>query len=266
MILTDSFVVLNFPRTGSTFVRTVLHELGLSRWDPRRLLGGSPPALRGLRELLLPIDRTANAERLGRRSQHGRWGQIPASHRHLPVVSVVRHPLDLAVSHFLHDLWRTQPPADEATLRRRFPAWPDLAFGDFLDFQHEFARPDTLKGIRPPSGIGWTTAQFLRFYGRDPDALLAGATDARIDSGELARELPPIRWLRHHRLTDDLVEFLGEMGCTRRQLERVRGHRRENVSGARAGKDWRAYFTPGQETIARHRDRLILGMFPDLEG
>lgn len=265
MIVTDSFVVLNFPRTGSTFVRSALQALRPRRWDPRRLLGRSPPPLRGFRELLLPIDRTANAERLGRRSQHGRWGQIPESHRHLPVVSVVRHPLDLAVSHFMHDLWRRQPPADETELRRRFPRWPDLPFGEFLEFLHEFALPDTLKGVRPAAEIGWTTAQFLRFYGRDPDALLASATDARIDSGELARELPPIHWLRHHRLTDDLVEFLGGMGCSRRQLARVRGHRRENVSGARAGKDWRSYFTPGQEALARHHDRLILGMFPDLE-
>lgn len=264
MIVTDSFVLLNFPRTGSTFVRSVLHGLHPRRWDPRRLLGGPPPALRGFRELLLPIDRTANAERLGRRSQHGRWGQIPGSHRHLPVVSVVRHPLDHAVSNFMHDLWRKQPPADEATLQRRFPRWPDLEFGEFLDFQHEFALPDTLKGLRPAAEIGWTTAQFLRFCARDPDALLAGATAARIDSGELAGELPPIRWLRYHRLTEDLVGFLGEMGCTRRQLDRVRNHPRKNVSASRDRKPWRSFYSPEQERLARHRERLLFGMFPDL--
>ena len=95
-------------------------------------------------------------------------------------------------------------------------------------------------------------------------ALLASATDARIDSGELARELPPIRWLRHHRLTEDLIDFLGEMGCSRRQLDRVRNRPRENVSSGRERQPWRSFFTPEQERLARHRERLLFGMFPDL--
>jgi hypothetical protein len=264
MIVTDSFVMLHFPRTGSTFVRSVLREMRLQWWDPHRLLGGSPPATRGFRELILPIDRTAHAERLGRRSQHGRWGQIPESHRHLPVVSVVRHPLDQAVSHFMHDLWRKQPPIDAATLQRQFPGWPNLSFSEFLGFQQEVARPDALKGIRPTADIGCTTVHFLRFYGRDPDALLAGATDARVDSGELARALPPIRWLRHHHLTDDLVEFLRDMGCPRRQLDRVRNHGHENVSAGRDRKPWQFFYTPEQERLARHRERLLFQMFSDL--
>jgi hypothetical protein len=261
MILTDSFVVLNFPRTGSTFVRSALRRMYGPWWNA---LGfDSPPRpSRGFRELLLPIDRTRKAERLGRTNQHGRWGQIPESHRHLPVASVIRHPLDHAVSHFMHDDWWKSPPADEALLRLRFPSWPRLAFGEYLEFEHEFALPDVLKDSRPPAEIGTLTAHFVRFFARDPDAALAGLTDTRIDSGEVARDLPPIRWLRHEHLLDDLTDFLRETGHSSREVGRVRRHPRVNVSRARGGRSWRDFYTPGQEALKRHRERTLFVLFP----
>lgn len=264
MILTDSFVVLNFPRTGSTFVRSALRQLHGPWWNA---LGfdSAPRASSGFRELRLPIDRTWKAERLGRTSPHGRWGQIPESHRHLPVVSVLRHPLDHAVSHFTHDDWWKSPPVDEAVVRRRFPSWPRLSFAEYLEFEHEFALPDVLKGLRPPAEPGHLTAHFLRFFGRDPDATLGGLTDARIDSGDLARDLPPIRWLRHERLADDLTEFLRDLGHSSRRLERIRRHPRLNVSHARAGRPWRDFYTPEQEALKRYRERALFRLFPQLD-
>jgi len=266
VILTDAFVLLNFPRTGSTFVRSAVRRLHAPWWDAFGLLDANPRPSSGFRELTLPIDRTRKAERLGRRSQHGRWGQIPDSHRHLPVVSVVRHPLDHAVSSYLHEDWRMAPPADEAALRRRFPAWPRLDFGAYLEFEHEFALPDVLKGIRPAAEIGCLSAHFLRFFARDPDATLAGLTEDRIGSGALALDLPPIRWLRHDRLNDDLAAFLGEMGYPRGRIDRALRRRRENVSRERRGRPWRDFFTPETEARKRHRERLVFGMFPDLDG
>lgn len=261
MILTDRFVVLNFPRTGSTFVRAALRRVYGRRLDARTLRDRFPWKPPQFRELELPIDRTYKAERLGRRSQHGRWGQIPESHRHLPVVSVVRHPLDQAVSLFLHHDWWKAPPADESDLRHRFPAWPRLTFAEYLDFEHELALPDVLKGVRPAAEIGCLTAHFLRFYSRDPDGTLAG----RLESGEIAAALPPIRWLRHEVLIDDLCEFLEEVGLAHRAVAAVRRHPRVNVSRDRRDLHWRAFYTPAQEALKRHRERLLFGLFPHLD-
>lgn len=251
MILTDSFVVINVPRTGSTFIRKVLRHLH------------RPWSSRGYCELTLPIDRTWKAERLGRRSQHGRWGQIPPSHRHLPVVSVIRQPLDHAVSHYNHKDWWMAPPVDEELLRCRFRAWPQLSFAEYLDFDHEFGLPDVLKDTHTPAEIGTLTAHFLRFFARDPDATLSGLTDTRIESGALASDLAPIHWLRHHCLVDDLSAFLRDMGYPTRQIERVRRHRRVNVSQQRAGRHWRMFYSPEQEALKRYRERALFRLFPE---
>lgn len=262
MILTDSFVMLNFPRTGSTFVRTVLRRLYGPWWNAFGC-DSRPRASSGFQELMLPIDRTRKAERLGRISQHGRWGQIPESHRHLPVASVIRHPLDHAVSHYSHVDWWRSPPAGEAALRRRFPSWPRLTFAEYLDFEQEFALPDVLKDARPAAAIGHLTAHFLRFFARDPEAALAGLTDARIESGEVARDLPPIRWLRQDRLAADLASFLVESGHSARRVNRACRHPPVNVSRARHARHWREFYTPEQASLKRHRERTLFRLFPE---
>lgn len=265
MILTDRFVVLNFPRTGSTFVRAVLHRIYGRRLDARTLRDRLPWRASRLSELSLPIDRTWKAERLGRHSQHGRWGQIPESHRHLPVVSVMRHPLDHSVSHFLHHDWWRAPPADELVLRRRFSEWPRLTFAEYLDFEQEFALPDVLKGVRPAAHIGCLTAHFLRFYSRDPEQALSRLTDEQIDSGELASAMPSIHWLRHELLADDLASFLEKMGLPPRAIAVVRRHPRVNVSLQRQGISWRTFYSPEQEALKRHRERALFRLFPHLD-
>ena len=251
MILTDTFVMINVPRTGSTFIRTVLRHLH------------KPWSSRGYCELSLPIDRTWKAERLKRRSQHGRLGQIPLSHRHLPVVSVIRHPLDHAVSHYNHKDWWSAPPVDEAMLRSQFPTWPKLSFAEYLDFEHEICLPDVLKDSQTPAEVGNLTVHFLRFFARDPNATLAELTDARIDTGAFASDLPPIHWLRHHRLIDDLSEFLQTMGYPSRQIDRVRRHRPVNVSQQRGDRHWRTFYNHEQEELKRFRERALFKLFPE---
>ena len=265
MILTDRFVVLNFPRTGSTFVRAVLRRIYGRRLDAVRLRDWLPWHAPRFLELDLPIDRTWKAERMGRRSQHGRWGQIPESHRHLPVVSVVRHPLDHAVSHFLHHDWWRVPPAGESELRRRFSGWPRLSFAEYLDFEHEFALPDVLKGVRPAADIGCLTAHFLRFYSRDPDGALARLTDERIESGEITALLPPVHWLRHEFLAEDLAGFLKEVGLPSRAVAAVYRHPRVNVSRERGDLHWRSFYDAAQEARKLHRERLLFRLFPHLD-
>ncbi len=102
MILTDQFVLLNYPRTGSTFVR---EALGSIYGQSARRLQWLLPAKRKFRELLLPINRTTAALESGRRSQHGCYSQIPASHRGKPVLCVTRNPLERVVSQYEHGFW-----------------------------------------------------------------------------------------------------------------------------------------------------------------
>ena len=79
MIITPHMVLLNYPRTGSTWARGVLRRLhGVEGRTLAQRLAGTRLGWRGFHELTLPIDRTTTALREGRRSQHGSYRQIPS--------------------------------------------------------------------------------------------------------------------------------------------------------------------------------------------
>lgn len=266
MIVTDRFVCLNYPRTGSTFVRSVLRELyrdgapGPGAWIRRLLVRGR------FRELLLPIDRTSSARRTGRRSQHGAVHQIPASHRHLPVVSVHRDPLDRCVSQYEHGFWRQHPPGCADAVQERFPGFPDLDFEQYLELQWTFGREDVLQGQPLAEDIGPATVHFLRFFARDPRGALARLDGARIDSGEALGDLAPVRFLRFEHLRSDLAAFLEEAGFSREDLEPLDALPAVNAAPRRHGSSWRDYFTPRTEAEFRRRERFLFQVAEALDG
>jgi hypothetical protein len=257
VILTDSFVCLNYPRTGSTFARTVLRAVYghdrpglLGRWHAWRDRGR-------FRELSLRIDRTRSARRSRRRTQHGAVHQIPASHRGLPILSVLRHPLDRVVSQYEHGFWRTYPPGSQRAIRARFPNFPDIDFAQYLELQREFGRIDVQQDARVDESIGPDTLHFVRFFAPDPERALARLTPQTIESGEAIAELADVRFLRFESLTEDLLRHLEEIGFDQSTLAFVDKLPRINAATSRKGRDWRDYFTPTLEAEYRERERLL---------
>lgn len=270
MILTDRFTCLNYPRTGSTFVRTVLRR---AYGQDREGLHGKLAAwlspwwsLGRFRELALPIYRTASARRAGHKSQHGAVHQIPRRQRDLPIVSVLRHPLDRAVSQYEHGFWRTSPPGDLDAIRARFASFPEIDFGDYLELQRTFGRADVLQGSHVDEDIGPDTLHFVRFFAPNPELALSRLTSATVDSGAALEDLADVRFLRFEHLTEDLVGFLLEVGFSERSLDFVGQLPRINAADSRRGRTWHDYFTPELEAAYRSRERLLFRIAEGLDG
>lgn len=266
MILTDRFTFLSYPRTGTTFVRTVLRRV---HGQDREGLPAKVAAWLGrgrFRELSLPIDRTASSRRAGRKSQHGAVHQIPRRHRALPIVSVLRHPLDRAVSQYEHGFWRSNPPGDLDAIRSRFASFPDINFGEYLELQRTFGRADVLQGHQLDEKIGVDTLHFVRFFAPDPERALSCLTSAAVDSGTALNDLADIHFLRFERLVEDLVEYLLEVGYSAPLLDFVGQMPRINAAVSRRDRTWCEYFTPELEIAYRSRERLLFQVAEGLGG
>jgi hypothetical protein len=106
MLVTPSFFLLNFPKTGSTFARVALKAVH----QPPRLIRGlirlglMRPRVEDLK--MLPWFFTKDQTDAGSVSQHGTYLQIPRKHRSKPVVSVVRDPFTRIVSFFEYRDWQ----------------------------------------------------------------------------------------------------------------------------------------------------------------
>ena len=258
-------VLLNYPRTGSTWARGVLRRLhGVEHNALARPLAGTRVGWRGFHELMLPIDRTATARRAQRRSQHGCWRQIPGWAADRQVVSVGRHPLAYLHSAFGHGFWRTHPAAPVDAIRARLPAFPDVDLAGYLDYLEQFALPDVLQGAAPRAAVGPLTAHFLRFFHPRPQHALEGLTDAQLDGDDLVKELPAVRFLRTERLRDDLAALLTDQGYPAAAVHDAMEASDRNASAPPPG-DRRA---PPLDRIERFldRERLLTRLFPLLPG
>ena len=250
MLLTDDFVYIHMPKTAGTFVTQVL----------TRVYGE---------------DRVINTDDAG--TKHGTCRDIPASHRHLPILSTRRNPYERYVSQYRFGWWKLYPEVfcGEDEMRRLFPHYPDLSFADYLDLaqqrfiSHHRGQPTPYVNQRlaPERQIGWHTAVFVRFYARHPVAVFNSLDEDAIKDRRYRSDLFDVRFLDVGNINRELHDFLLE-----------RGHPSENVAfildaerilpkegGRPAGDRWQSYYTPELLDRVRVRERLLFDLFPEYD-
>jgi hypothetical protein len=294
MLFAPRFTYVHEPKTGGTFVNHVLGRLhgGLTDIPASRLRG---PALRfGVAaasyypELLrtrLREPRSA-ASKYGRVyswNDHGTCSEIPAGRRSRPILATVRNPLETYVSLFRFGWW--QRPEYIPVYRRfipdferRYPGFPDVSFRQYLELLHSGCVLPASRDLDDPTGVGYLTERFVRFYfrlprtgrGYDPAPVLR-QIDASLDGGGYREDMFDVRFIRTSRLNRELCDFLVGIGYDAADVEFVESLGRVIPAGAtvafREDSDssaWSRYYTPELEATVRTRERLIFTLFPDL--
>lgn len=256
MLVAAHFLVLNLPKSGSSFVRAVVKDLYRRRrgrypaWWPHR--SGSD---RFLKELILP-----NVRLPGRsRDQHGIAAQIPRRFRDRPIVSVIRDPYAKLVSDYRFRWWATYPPLPPAELARLFPQFPGLSFDEYLRLSDHVAARKVVAttGAGPSTALGNLTVEFVQFFFRDPATALRRMSDDYVASGAFRADMAPVAFLRQERLNEELADFLARHGFAAAEVTSARAHAAVNVTdGAPGAVAWSAW---GLAHVA-DRERHLLAM------
>lgn len=220
MLICENFVVLNMPKTGSTFVRTVVKEIYRQRAE--RTPGAFQPE-----ELILPNlnvpDRPLD--------QHGTYRQIPEYARSRVVVSVARNLYEKLRSTYEFGFWQEYPSLPREELLERFPHFPDLSIDEYVEMNVLAGRRKVPNGNR--LHIGNQTIQFIRMYFRDPVSVIDRLTSQYMDGDEYEADMPEITFLRHEDLNSDLAQFLQRMGFSEQEIEFCRAHPKVNEAQRR---------------------------------
>lgn len=245
MLITPDFVFIHMPKTGGTFITEML----------RQVYGDT-------------------AVEAGRK--HATCDEIPDVDRGKPILSVMRSPFDRYVSQYHYGWWRTQPQeyCDAAIIREAFPAYPDVAFADFVAIANRFfvnvhrgvATGYEARHLPPASTPGWHTEQFIRFFCRESREAFANLTEQDLARGRLDAHEYPVEFLRTETLNDDLADCLERFGVAATHVQRVRTHARvlpDQAHEARVRTDADAYFDDALRAFVLRKEAFLFNRFPE---
>jgi hypothetical protein len=256
MVITDRFVFVHQPKTGGTFVASVL-----ARIHEARLGDGW---LARLRVRWVGCPGFADTRHQG--TKHGTCNEIAPPHRHKPIVATVRNPYDRLVSRYEFRWWERHPKQDAEQIRRWYPSYPELTFEQFVDLGYN-RMPAARQKIVSAGRVGPETRQFVHFFGRKPREMLSALDDGFIAGGGYREQLYPVRFLRTDRLNADLHGFLLETGYPPDAIAFILDAPKvlPGKRDGRKGRSWREYYTPELKALVRSREKLLFAMFPEFD-
>lgn len=262
MLITDKFVMLALPKTGSSFVRKNLKRIhnynSLTNKVLRKL---SLPTRSTLTELILPVIDQKHPPVPS--SRHVTYVQIPLEYSARPVISTIRNPFDRYVSLYFFPQWRETFRRYLQIEGKSYPKFPELEFEEYYEFIHLFGRENRLMGLQPQIDLGVYTIQFIQFFFRDPEATLTSIDDEYLQNRKYKGDMAPITFLRQERLNQDLYELLRAMRYPEDKIQFLLTAERVNTS-RRLGrdKDPRNFYTQDMIDLVLRRERLIFDIFP----
>lgn len=251
--------MINFPKTGSTFARTALLRIHAPTKLQRALwgLGLCKPALEEklMRQRFFTELHAASNPTV---EQHGAYCQIPDRHRHKPVMSVVRDPLERVISLFGFRSWARKPFPSPDRLTERYPAFPELSFDEFLDmyqdFSVSFSQPE---GMR--TKVGPLSTQFIRYYAYDPLKTILALRDDTDLACDRDLHFPKIRFLHTENLNQELHDYLAEVGYPSDRIAFILGMEKKNTSQ----RTHSSYLSSEQIEKILRAERFFFQLFPE---
>lgn len=207
--------------------------------------------------------------------KHATCNEIPAEHRHKPILSVFRSPFERYISQYHYAWWKTHPEqyCDLAAVQKEYPHYPDVSFAEFVHIANRYfvncfrGQPSGFVNQRlsADEAMGWHSEQFIRFFCHQPQAAFAAVNSAQRQRGELA-DAHPVHFLRTEKLNADLADYLAQFGHCASVLQQVRDHQRvlpEEAFEQRPQRDSQGYYDDALRAFVLQREALLFNRFPE---
>ncbi|RFN60033.1 hypothetical protein [Marixanthomonas ophiurae] len=257
MIITEKFIMINFPKTGTAFARKILMDLHTnpSFWDKAQFnLGLKKKPF--FQNLLLPNIRTASA-RKGFMNEHGICEQIPIGHKNKPIVSIKRDVFKRYISMYNYEHWKKWPFINRTIIKEKYPNYPELTFEEFVHFLIDYNPLSYHPKVKRELPIGPLTAQYILFYFKNPFQVLKNIDKEYIDSKSYMQDRYSIHFLDQNNLNQDLYNYLLKMDYDKNKIEYILYAPKTNNSTPK-GKGVEDYFTKDLKKLVSEKESFLL--------
>ena len=274
MIITDKFVLLAAPKTGTSFTTAVLRAIHARR----RLIGRVLPLnlqqrvfrhfqleRPGYREHLIPRFESVATDKQ-RFSRHGSYRDIPESARNLTIAANVRDPFALYPSSYLFGMRsrkNIRHLADPEVLKKNYPGYPDISFEQYYELIHQYSTAQYLQGIDLAIELGEQTIRFIHLFFKDPAEVFRKIDDNYIESESFREDMVDIHFIRQESLREDFKQFLQDMDYSQDECALVESFLRQNVAVRdRSERKMHKFYTAELTDKVLQRDALLFKLFP----
>jgi hypothetical protein len=258
MIITDQFVMLNLPKTGSSFARKAIKLIYEKRFGKLSFIRKFAVKLKLseplVQDLVLPNIRIKAVKK--HPDHHGTFRQIPAKHKQKNVFSIVRNPYERLISVYEFKDWVRNQPLSAELIAQNFPGFPELSLDEFIDLSKMIIEAE----IRTESQkvkIGLQSLQFIHMFFKNPEKVLLEINDDYIDSDKYLNDMIDITFLRQEFLREDMKNYLRSYGFEENELKIIDGLGIVNETKNKS-KNRNALLTPKAIEYINTEERFIL--------
>lgn len=251
MIVTNDFVFIGLPKTGTTFVREILGNIYEGKNSKYEVLQS------------FDLDQKYSFNSVKKKSFHSRCDQIPIEHKDKQIVSIIRNPFDLYISHYEFGAWKRQPPQPLKLLNQMYGNYFEMSFKNYVYMLND---RKILNSVYPPfnflSEVGNLSHQLIQFYFTNPDSTLMLMDDKYFVKELYRNEMCSVHFLKTEHLNNDLFHFLEKYDYEPAELSNIKSHYKVNTSDKRFSK-LHQYFDDELINYVMNKEKLFFQLFPE---
>jgi hypothetical protein len=191
----------------------------------------------------------------------------------MPILSIVRHPMDRYVSQFHFGWWRLHPEryCSEAQWKAMNIDPQAMSFSDFIRVSDTFfkgyfnGQKNDFENSKAESPLGWHTEQFIRFYYPNAQTIFSELDEDKIQSGSFKEFEFPVTFLHTEALNQQLVAYLEKVGLNDEKTDFILSQEKlQPKEGTQRKSDdaWQTYFDCTLTAFVLQRERLLFERFP----
>ena len=249
MILTDKLVYIHLPKTGGTFVSSMLRQLHGRKGEGTKLSrliarisgyhGGGY------------IDTNRNG------TKHGTCSQIPFPFRTKPILSNCRNPYDSYVSGYEFGLWKRD--------KRIFNPNKEYSFEEYVKLRNELLEDEALKF--DDLSLGYLSKRFIRFFFKQSGNQLGTINNSYLENKKYLEDMFPVNFIKKENLNQELYDYLLNVGYQTKEIEFILTYPKILPRESTRGEDkrWENYYTTELKTWVRMKERLLFAIFPEYD-
>ncbi|MFY0593574.1 hypothetical protein [Roseivirga sp.] len=232
MIICKDFILLNNPKTGSTYARAIIKEVykykGNFTYKALLKLGLLKPEYLELKHPNLEFPKRP-------KNQHGTYAQIPDRHKEKDVLSIVRDPYDKFVSTYEYRYWLKRRPDETILKELQIQDLSKITIDDFVRIQlgHIKRKHPILSELQ----IGGQTLHFILMFFKEPYQVLQNLSEDFFYKGHYKEHLGNVNFLDQRKLSNQLFQYLETKDISDQAMKRAREVQPINKNNNRASID-----------------------------